>query len=606
MVQGLRYRDMAFLKKSGCHPRGGIRFFHFSRRILLWLALVSFPAAAETLEQLEALAAGGAPRLALALLQARQPAWQEDAAGWMQWERGRVQLLAAGGDWQALHDRLSVLPTDISPDFARWAQTWHARALIELGQGERARAGLRALLWGGTGTDIELTAWRRLVIQSYRADGRGDDAYAAMLRYRHDYGRGGQEDALLSAQVLLGQGRAADAAEALHGLEQVQARPLLLLARLRSGQWEPRRVLREARTLLQEKNLPSLLQQQGQAIVAEAAAASADPAAQAIALEHLFSRLRRIPLDRELFVLTPDTLWEAYLTYARQVGNREQLLIGDDAAWLATAQAAGRMYPIRVRSIYALLALHGSSAATRQRGHAALVENLLQQEDGTELIHQLYLGSPRFAAVGSVPEVVRRTLVDPAIAAGDLPLAARLLAGLDEPPPGTDRVMWRLRQARVLLLGGDYGQAEAILRELIDGSTRLSRPELDRLIQVLFDVQTVGEHEVAYRLLEALQMQVADVQLKRELWYWMADSRLAQERPLEAAALYLRSAMVPQPLSLDPWGQTARYQAAQALAKAGLTEDARTLYEQLLKTTDDPGRRAVLRRDLQQLLLVRP
>jgi len=596
---------MTVQMKSGCHLGGGIRFLHLTGGALL-LALAAGPVPAATLAQLEALAAGGAPRLALALLEAEQPAWHDDAAGWMEWERSRVQLLAAGTDWQALHDRLDRHPDGLSPEFSRWAQTWRARALIELGAAERARTVLRRLLWSGDGSALELTAWRRLVIQSYRADDRGDDAYAAMLRYRHDYGRGGPEDALLSAQVLLGQGRPADAVEALFGQESAEARPLLLLARLRSGQWEPPRVLREARALAQEKGLPVPLRQQAEAVAAEAAAAAADSAAQAIALEQVFSRIRQFPLDRELFALTPDALWEAYLAYARQVGNREQLLIGDDAAWLAKAQAAGRMYPVRVRSFLALLAQHGASEATRVQAHAALVDNLMQQEGGVEVVQQLYLAAGRYAEVGSIPEGVRRTLLDPVIAAGDLPLAARLMAGLDEPPPGADRVMWRLRQARVMLLGGDYSRAEAVLRELIGNSARLSRQELDRLIQVIFDLQTVGEHEAAYRLLEALQTQIADMQLQRELWYWMADSRLAQSRPLEAAALYLRSAMVPLPQSLDPWGQTARYQAAQALAKAGLTTDARTLYEELLRTTDDPGRRAVLRRDLQQLLLVRP
>lgn len=595
---------MTVRKKSGCHLGGGIRFLRLACGVLL-LALVAAPLPATTLEQLEDLAAGGAPRLALALLEAEQPAWQDDAAGWMEWERSRVQLLAAGADWQTLHDRLGRHPDGLSPEFFRWAQTWRARALIELGQGAAARRLLRLLLWGGNGNDLELTAWRRLVIQSYRADGRGDDAYAAMLRYRHDYGRGGQEDALLSAQVLLGQGRAADAAEVLHGLDLREARPLQLLARLRSGQWEARRVQREARALLQEKGLPLALRQQAEAVAAEAAQGAADPAAQAIALEQVLSRLRQAPLDRELFKVTADALWDAYLAYARQVGNREQLLIGDDPAWLAKAQAAGRMYPIRVRSIYALLALHGASDATRQQAHAALVQHLLQQEGGAELVHQLYLSSARYAEAGSIPETVRRTLLDPVIAAGDLPLAARLMAGLDEPPPGIDRVMWRLRRARVLLLGGDYAEAGKILQQMVASSAELSRPELDRLIQVLFDLQTVGEHETAYRLFETLQGLVTEVQLKRELWYWMADSRLAQGRPLEAAALYLRSARVPQPLAQDPWGQTARYQAAQALVKAGLTSDARTLYEDLLRTTEDPGRQAVLRRELQQLLLVR-
>lgn len=593
------------MKKSGCHPGGGIRFLHWRTGLLL-LVLLTGPVAAASLDQLSDLAAGGAPRLALALLQVQQPDWQEDARSWMEWERRRIQLLAAGGEWQAMDERLGQLPDGVPPEFSRWAHTWRARALIELGEGERARSALRRLLWAGEGRPAEFAAWRRLVIQSYRADGRGNDAHTAMLRYRHDYGRGNQDDVLLNAQVLLGQGRAAEAVEALHGLEQGEGRLLVLLARLRSGQWEPQRVQREAGVLLQDKNLEPRLRQQGEATVAEAAQAAGDAAAQAIALERVFLNIRQTPLDRELFALTPDALWDAYLAYARQLGNREQLLIGDDAAWLARAQATDRKYPIRIRALYALLALQGSSEQMRQRGHAALVEHLLQQDGGAELVHQLYLEAPRYAEVGSVPEVVRRTLLDPVIAAGDLQLAARLLSGLDEPPPGADRVMWRLRQARVLLLGGEQQQAEDILQELVAGSSSLAPQQLDRLVQVLFDLQSVGEHETAYRLFESLEGEVQDVQLKRELRYWMADSRLAQGLPLEAAALYLQSAMVPHAVSLDPWGQTARYQAAKALGKAGLMDDARTQYEQLLAATDDPGRRAVLRREMQQLLLARP
>ncbi len=571
----------------------------------LVLALAVPAARAETLEQLQTLAAGGAAELALQLLRQEQPALADDSAGWMAWERTRVELLAAHGQWQRLFDHLSSeLPAALPPEFSRWCETWRARAMVELGQGAEARALLRRLLWSGDGDDAEVAQWRRLVIRSYRADDLGDDAYAAMLRYRHDYGSGGRDDALLSGQVLLGQGRAADAVEALAGVDDLEGQSLLLLARLRSGQVEPHKAQREVRALLKRKDLTPSLQQQCESILAESSAAAADSAAQAIALEQLFGRIRRYPLDREVFSQSPDALWDAYLTYARTVGNREQLLIGDDAAWFAAAKAAGKMYPIRVRSIYALLALNSPSEQTRQTAHAALVNELMQQDDGAELLWQLYLAAPRFADIATVPVVVRRALLDPVIAAGDLTLASRLLAGLDEPPPGTDRVMWRLRRAKVFVLAADFPHASEVLGSLVEDGASLSKTELDRLVQVLFDLQTVGEHDTAYRLFDTLQQHISDQQRRRELWYWMADSRMAQSRPLEAAALYLRSATVAGPDAMDPWAQTARYQAAQALAKAGLTDDARTLYQQLYAATDDAGRHAVLQRDMQQLLLV--
>lgn len=55
---------------------------------------------------------------------------------------------------------------------------------------------------------------------------------------------------------------------------------------------------------------------------------------------------------------------------------------------------------------------------------------------------------------------------------------------------------------------------------------------------------------------------------------------------------------------MDPWAQTARYQAAVALAHAGMLDDARALFSHLLRVTKDKSRRAVLRHELQKLWLL--
>jgi hypothetical protein len=56
--------------------------------------------------------------------------------------------------------------------------------------------------------------------------------------------------------------------------------------------------------------------------------------------------------------------------------------------------------------------------------------------------------------------------------------------------------------------------------------------------------------------------------------------------------------------AMDPWAQTARYQAGVALSRAGMLQDARTLFSNLLRVTKDKSRRAVLRHELQKLWLL--
>jgi hypothetical protein len=54
---------------------------------------------------------------------------------------------------------------------------------------------------------------------------------------------------------------------------------------------------------------------------------------------------------------------------------------------------------------------------------------------------------------------------------------------------------------------------------------------------------------------------------------------------------------------MDPWGQTARFNAAQSLQESGLVDDARRIYLELLAITEDAARRSVLNHKIQQLWL---
>jgi len=339
-------------------------------------------------------------------------------------------------------------------------------------------------------------------------------------------------------------------------------------------------------------------------IAAEANEKLGDQAARAIALEQYFSDTERSAIPAGLFKFTPDSLWDAYLRYGLQVGNREQMLLGDDAAWIKAAEAAGKRYPIRSRSLYVVVAERAMSEENRLVAHRALLAQVSGDEGELELVKALYLESSQYKDDSQLPEPVRYFLYDAALGQGDLALASRMLKVLNHAPADVSPFDWQLRGAKVFVLAGDYQSAANSLLELAKNTRSMTGEQFDRLMQVAFDLQTVGEHEKAVAIFQQLAQRSLEPQTRRELLYWIGDSRFAQKRYEEAARFYLYSAILPGLDTMDPWAQTARYQAAKALAQAGLASDAAAIYRQLLDVTTDPSRQAVLRHELEQLHLL--
>jgi len=556
------------------------------------------------LDEIGLLADGGAPGLALKLLDAYQAA-QSLPQAWLQAERLRLDILEAAGDWRSLAQRVDALPEDAPEEFVLEARTGLAASLIGAGRAVEARGLLRELLWLHT---VELdrplvSRWRQLMISAYLAEQRGEDAQAAMLRYQLDYGEGGDEWPLLQARVLLRGGLTGEAAEVLDGLNDASARDLLLLAQLRSGSGDAAQVIETARGRLREKVSDPGREAVLHAIIAEAGGQSLDYESQCRSLERLLALTRVKAEPSGLFALDGDSLWEAYIAYARDIANQRQLLVGRFEGWFELADTLSKKQPAAGRAMLALIALRSTRDGERQRAHALLGERLEALPGGMDLLFRLYPDSRRFADLASIPPVASQRMADQAIAEGDIVLASRLMGGMQSPPEGVDVTGWQLQRARILVLGGEPGAGVAALEALLDNLRGVDRKLVDRINQVLFDLQTIGEHDAAYRLFAKLYDAVLDFDLQREILFWMADSRHEQGRFIEAARLYLRSATLPGPAVMDPWAQTARYKAAQALASAGLADDARRGFEALLELTQDPGRRAVLRRELQQLWL---
>jgi hypothetical protein len=555
-----------------------------------------------SLPELAMLARAGAPQLALQRLAAQQPSYAEDPVAWMSLERERIYLLRAMGDVDAVIERLAALPDGLSGDFRRWAHTEWAAALLEQQRPREALDVVRALLWNADAAEVEaFMRWRRLVIRAYLLDGKLEDARSALVRYRQDFGASGQEWHQLRLRVLLQTGRYEEMLALTAGELDTTNAVLLLAAGLRSGRLDQEDAHAQARALALASDTPASARPLAWQLAVEAAR-KLPLLDYIVTLEQALAQPREAQ-DWVLFDVSGDLLWDAWLAHGRQLGNQEQLLLGADDDWYFRATEAIEKDPLRARALFAVLSVHGSTPERQELAHEYLVSLVTALPRGEPLLRRLYLETSRFEGSDRLPGVIRYRLIDEALERGDLQLASRLMQDMLEGPPGADALEWGLRRARVAIHTGQTEQGAALLSRLLEGEAPLQEAQLDRWVQVVFDLQTVAAHAEALALFEALARHAIPPQRKRELLFWQADSWQALGNPARAAYLYLQSATLADPAAMDPWAQTARYHAAQSLAEAGLLEDARRIYQALLNGTREPGRRAVLLNEIQRLQL---
>jgi len=571
-------------------------------KFLSLICLMSSTVADEKLDMLKNISAAGAPVLTLKMLDQAQPKIDADLYEWIVWEQERYAILSQWQEWNELLIRIENLPLDLPEQFKQQAATHKIRAYLEIGQTETARRLLREQLWfasAGSASDYQI--WRRLIISSYLKDGRLEDARIAMLRFNQDFDAGDESWTLLQATVLVRSGRYDQAIQILRDLDSWQARLTSLVAQYRAklidaqALWSvlKKQVAKAEFEVGEKSTLWALAYFAGQQM------SSVD---RVVALEQVFKADSVTPL--ELFQLRSDQLWEAYIEYAELVGNRAELLIGDDSQWLELAINASAVTPVKARSLFALLMLQSSDQDIINAAAKSYMQTF-ETVDETEryLLNQLFNRSETFSNAERIPALIRYQLVDLALKQGDIDEATRQMSGLDSYPEGSDRFKWQLRQARVLILGGRYDEGNGILQTLISEYREPTGENTDRILQVLFDLQTVNLHEQAILHFNHLLQLPIEPKQHREVLFWIADSFKSLKKYDQAALLYLQSAMLVGPLAMDPWAQTARFNAAGSLQNSGLVDDARRIYKELLRVTSDPARRSLLNHKIQQLWL---
>jgi hypothetical protein len=567
------------------------------------LLTLSLPVQADDeLDELRRLASSGAVQLTLKLFEQHAPDLADDATRWAAWERARQACYVEHNKWALLIDHIDGLPPGIPDDIHFESETRRAEALLALNRPARARTVLRRLLWQQARTAEQIANWRQLLIRSYLREGSAKSANIAMLRYEQDYGKTATNDNLLRARVLLLAGQEKAAADLLSKQNKPVARATWLLASLRSADLPAKKIITLSKKELKNKKLTNPEKLRFYAVIAEASRVEGDSGQRIAAIEDMFSLTRTLDIDDGLFRYDADMLWQAYEQHALKIANSKQLLVGDDAAWLNEIQTYSKN-PLRQRAMYAWLARNATDIKRRSESNERLVALLQKRKNGIEIIRHLYTDALKGDS-SEVPAIVGYVLIDQALNESDIKLASRLLVKLVAPPEGVDQMLWHLRRARVFVLAGEHDKGIKVLYRLLSSQDLFSKQQTDRFMQVIFDLQTVERHAEAFDVFKRLYNRSPDLQLRREILYWMADSKKALKEYEQASQLYLRSARSPLAVDgIDLWGQSAYYQAVDAISKAGFIDDARSVYNRLLSVTKDPGRRAVLNREIQQLLL---
>ena len=582
----------------------------------------------------------GMSSLALTLLDDEQAQWPQYSPDWYAFEHKRISLLASSGRWQQLLHRSNELLDNAIPNkeitelIRQWFVTQQVVAHLQLKQPQPALQKARTLLWnqpaGIDNAPVNMVL-RQLIVRAYLQLDDVEDAQKALQKYQQDYAastvsKDDEEWSLLQARVLLRTARYKEVIELLKASESDIARALSMVASVRADPRKSYAVVKNVNQIMDDNNAllkkaakskagkdkeaESKLLSKGEVwaynyVLYERARLMADPGLACIALERMLSLGDQSSALGDGFEVGADKLWSLYEQIGQSAGNENKLLVGDDEGWTKLAKKIETSSPVRATGLYAVLALNAHNAKSRDDAHSALVELISKNENGLEIVSQLYLRSTRIAALESLPAEVRFRLVDYALTSGQIDLAARLMLTLQEPPEDKNPFDWRMRKARVLVLEGNYAQGVAVLHKAIDHIKQLDAAMVDQYFQVLFDLQAVEQHAQALELFSLIKYEWLDEKYQRELYYWKAESNFALKRYAQSAWLYLMSARAVDPAMTDLWSQSARYKAADALVKAKLFDDAYSMYDELLAMTASETRRTWIRQAMQQIELLR-
>lgn len=530
----------------------------------------------------------GAAQLALARVEQFAPA-SPTAPRWSDWEELRCALLYQTRRHADLVQRVSVLPASAPEKVARSCLLYGARSAVAAAQGAAARDFLARLIWRYEPGADELRRMRLLVIESYLADGKPQEAYALMLRYEQDYRPVDRDTAARFVDALLAAGMEKEAVTWFSPLDE--ASPMKLLMRLKSNLITPDVAIAQARAQLARNATAAAWW----SVVQHAALLQKNRVLQLESLENLLQLGNDRALARNDALAAE--LWTTYLATAQDIANQNQLLLGDEANIADFASRRLGAAPSLARAFYAYLALQGKTRDTRFGAQLQLVYALVSDKLGLAAL-RLHADRARFALTQLDPQV--RFLLGGLAADASQPVVAiGYWQGLDTPPTlSVDE--WQLRLAQVLARTGAAAPTADALKRAIAGKSILPAPMLQRALATVQELQDAGHYKTADDLYRAL-LPLADSPRKREILFRVGKIAESVNDFAHAADYFLEAALLLEPRANDSFAFSARLQAALNLGRAGLKDDARAQLQWLSKNTKDAAQLEMLRREMQKL-----
>ena len=572
-------------------PSAKARPSRFFVAVLALLGCGSVEAA--DLDTAESLVDAGAPTLALDELSRETPSPADPS--WPRWARLRLRALEADDQWRRIARLADEIPEAAPEAYRRWAQARSARGELANGRPGDARRRFSTLVAAFPGHP-EVRRWLRGIYESYAAENRLEDARVAVLRHRQATSDEGPDlsptEQLDQARILAETGER-DEALAVLGDDPQGPKRRRLRIRLLVETGERQQALTEAQTWAEGATGRD----------ARLAWESVGAAAEALGRPRLRLEARErvlIPPVRvgQGEVTRVERVWEAYLRRGETLGNQAGLLVGDDAEWLELARETDD--GIDQRALLATVALLGRTPSAREEARLALVDALVGADRGGTAI-RLFAQGPAFQDPGSLTARTLDRLARLALAEKRFHHALAWMDRVAEPPEEAAGRGWWLNRARLRVRLGDFSGGANDVERILDHPDWLADDDFrDRLMQILFDLQEADRHETALRLFRAIHEMVDEASARRELLFWMAESRQALEAYRKAATLYLRSAAHPGGDMGDPWSRTARFRAARALTHTPHTDEARRLFRNLLGTGESSQDLAI-QRQLRQL-----